>query len=161
MSSFSRKIKNIIKNYWHYLLIILMLCVNIYDWANTTELFTQPEDTKLPEAPITPELVKTQESLIKHHIAELKDIMLSRLSSGSSSGSLPNEIIYNDPRYNELKTTLDEGLKPPENSETLSETEQADNLTSMITTMIHLLKYTEDYMLTYHTLLNAKPSSGS
>ena len=101
--------------------------------------------------------MKQQTTKINHHIAELKDIMLSRLSSGS----LPNEIINNDPRYNELKNTLDEGLKPPKNSETLSETEQADNLTSMITTIIHLLKYTEDYMLTYPTLLNGKPSSGS
>tara|TARA_B100001094_G_C18178690_1_gene799506 strand:+ start:628 stop:1101 length:474 start_codon:yes stop_codon:yes gene_type:complete len=157
MPSFSRKIKNIIKNHWHYLLIILTLFINILNWANTTELFTQPEDTKLPEAPITPELMKQQTTKINHHIAELKDIMLSRLSLGS----LPNEIINNDPRYNELKTTLDEGLKPPENSETLSETEQADNLTSMITTIIHLLKYTEDYMITYPTLLNGKPSSGS
>tara|TARA_X000001036_G_scaffold162663_1_gene154323 strand:- start:6136 stop:6609 length:474 start_codon:yes stop_codon:yes gene_type:complete len=155
MSSFSRKIKNIIKNYWHYLLIILMLCVNIYDWANTTELFTQPEDTKLPESSLTPELAKTQYNQIKHHIAELKDIMLSRLSSGS----LPNEIINNDPRYKQLKYILDEGLKPPESSETLPETTKLNNLTSMIITIIHLLRYTEDYILTYSTLTDGTPPS--
>ena len=125
-----------------------MLCGNIYNWANTTELFTQPEDTKLPEAPITPELVKTQESLIKHHITELKHIVWARLSSGS----FPHDSITNNPVYEQLKYILDEGLKPPESSETLPETTKLNNLTSMITTIIHLLRYTEDYILTYSTL---------
>ena len=135
-----------------------MLCGNIYDWANTTELFTQPEDAKLAAAPdITPELAKTQYNQIKHHITELKHIMWSRMSSGS----FPNDIINNDPRYEQLKYILDEGLKPPEISEPPSETTKLNNLTSMIMTIIHLLRYTEDYILTYPTLLNGTPPSGS
>uniref|UniRef100_A0A6C0FCR7 Uncharacterized protein n=1 Tax=viral metagenome TaxID=1070528 RepID=A0A6C0FCR7_9ZZZZ len=154
MSSLSHKIKNIIKNYWHYLLIILMLCGNIYDWANTTELFTQPEDAKLPAPPdIKPEIVKTQESLIKHHMTELKHIVWARLSSGS----FPYDSITNNPMYEQLKYILDEGVKPPEKSETPSETTILNNLSSMVMAILHLLSYTEDYILTFDSLLEGTP----
>ena len=134
MSSLSNKLKHIIKNYWHYILILLMLLSNLCHYKESTELFTQSPSQEQVEK-ISPE------NKIKQSISDTANIIKTEYNFSSDF-----DMIDKDPSYIHLKHVLDQGFKPPDSIDLTDKDKLGDVITGVLTSTTHLLKYTHDYI---------------
>tara|TARA_B100000427_G_scaffold59836_2_gene47109 strand:- start:3994 stop:4434 length:441 start_codon:yes stop_codon:yes gene_type:complete len=134
MSSLSNKLKHIIKNYWHYILILLMLLSNLCHYKESTELFTQSLSQEQVEK-ISPE------NKIKQSISDTANIIKTEYNFSSDF-----DMIDKDPSYIHLKHVLDQGFKPPDSIDLTDKDKLGDVITGVLTSTTHLLKYTHDYI---------------
>ena len=137
MSSLSNKLKHIIKNYWHYILILLMLLSNLCHYKESTELFTQsPSQEQVEEVEkISPE------NKIKQSISDTANIIKTEYNFSSDF-----DIINKDPSYIHLKHVLDQGFKPPDSIDLTDKDKLGNVIAGVLTSTTHLLKYTHDYI---------------